>query len=115
VGKHSRARGDVCGRPRAPHRGLERSFSECGILVDGARRQPPNALPRERDEALLWWCFYSDLWHSGALDEQTNTISPMLKLSSTRLVPGGYKSHGRLPSAVQAGIAKYVSREPDKN
>ncbi|MGA3198319.1 MAG: hypothetical protein ABSD89_02830 [Halobacteriota archaeon] len=76
---------------------------------------PPNALPRERDDALLWRCFYSDLWHSGALDEQTNTISPMLKLSGMRLVPRGHKSRGRLPSAVQAGIAKYVSREPDEN
>jgi len=76
---------------------------------------PPNGLPRERDDALLWRCFYSDLWHSGALDEQTNTISPMLKLSGARLVPGGRKSRGRLPSAVQAGIAKYVSRDPDQN
>ena len=76
---------------------------------------PPNALPRERDEALLWRCFYSDLWHSGALDEQTNTISPMLKLSGTRVVLGRNESRGRLPSAVQAGIAKYVLREPDEN
>jgi hypothetical protein len=74
-----------------------------------------NALPRERDEALLWRCFYSDLWHSGALDEQTNSISPLLKLSGMRLVPGGHTGRGRLPSAVQAGIAKYVSREPDQN
>jgi hypothetical protein len=73
----------------------------------------PNTLPRDRDEALLWRCFYSDLWHSGALDEQTNTISPMLKMSGTRVVPGGHTSRGRLPSAVQAGIAKYILRGPD--
>jgi len=76
---------------------------------------PANALPRERDDALLWWCFYSDLWHSGALDEKTNTISPMLKLSGTRPVQGRHKSQGRLPSAMQAGMAKYVSRGLDED
>jgi hypothetical protein len=74
----------------------------------------PNALPRDRDEALLWRCFCSDLRHSGALDEQTNTISPMLKMSSTRVVPGGHTSRGRRPSAVQAGIAKYVLKSLTK-
>jgi hypothetical protein len=105
------------------------SAEDLGLLIEGWKDRfqnavswwmergtnPPNALPRERDEALLWWCFYSDLWHSGALDEQTNAISSLLKLSGTRLMQGGRKSRGRLPSAVQAGIAKYVSREPDEN
>lgn len=75
---------------------------------------PPNALPRDRDEALLWRCFYSDLRHSGALDEQTNTISPMLKMSGARVVLGGHTSRGRLPSAVQAGIAKYILKSLTK-
>jgi hypothetical protein len=42
---------------------------------------PPNALPHKRDDTLLWWRFYRDLWHSGVLDERINHISLMLKLS----------------------------------
>jgi hypothetical protein len=38
VGKHGCARGDISGRPCAPDRGLERSLSECGIVVDRATR-----------------------------------------------------------------------------
>jgi hypothetical protein len=45
---------------------------------------PPTALPHERDDTHLWWRFYRDLWRSGVLDERTNAVSPMLKLSRTR-------------------------------
>jgi hypothetical protein len=73
---------------------------------------PANALPRERDDALLWRRFYSDLWHSGALDETTNTISPMLKLSGTRLMQGGHKSQGGLPSATKLGWLNMFQESP---
>jgi hypothetical protein len=96
------AQGAMSGKTSRSSSRVGKIVSKCGIVVDGARSASLMVL-------------YSDLWHSGALEEQTNTISRMLNLSSTRLVPGGHKGHGRRPSAVQAGIAKYVSREPDEN
>jgi hypothetical protein len=45
---------------------------------------PPTAQSLKQDDTLLWWRFYRDLCHSGALDKQTNAISPMLKLSRVR-------------------------------
>lgn len=110
------AQGEMSGKTSRSSSRVGKIVSKCGIVVDGARYEPPPqcASARARRSASLV-VLYSDLWHSGALEEQTNTISRMLNLSSTRLVPGGHKGHGRLPSAVQAGIAKYVSREPDEN
>ncbi|MGD0327728.1 MAG: hypothetical protein ABSB21_03765 [Halobacteriota archaeon] len=109
------AQGEMSGKTSRSSSRVGKIVSKCGIVVDGAGYEPPQcASARARRSASLV-VLYSDLWHSGALEEQTNTISRMLNLSSTRLVPGGHKGHGRLPSAVQAGIAKYVSREPDEN
>jgi hypothetical protein len=50
---------------------------------------PPNVLPHKRDDTLVWWRFYRDLWHSGVLDERTNQISPYAQAVVSTLVPGG--------------------------
>ena len=48
------------------------------------RSTNPTTLSFKRGDTLLRWRFYRDLWHSGVLDERTNKISPMLKLSRVR-------------------------------